>query len=120
MKLNKTIIISDIISILIAFGLFVWIFIEMKCVAIVYDRILNNLFIKNFNPVQKVSLSRNLCQESGMYSLINYTFPGIPDSCYDSKNNKVEAGECKIKNSTSLNIKAINQKNFTIWRNKII
>ena len=120
MKLNKTIIISDIISIFIAFGLFVWIFIEMKCVAIVYDRILNNLFIKNFNPVQKVSLSRNLCQESGMYSLINYTFPGIPDSCYDSKNNKVEAGECKTQNSTSLNIKAINQKNFTIWRNKII
>ena len=120
MKLNKTIIISDIISISIAFGLFVWIFIEMKCVAIVYDRILNNLFIKDFNPVQKISLSRNLCQESGMYSLINYSFPGIPPSCYDSKNNKVEIGECKAPNSTLLNIKEINEKNFTIWRNKIM
>ena len=60
----------------------------MKCVAIIYDRILNNLFIKDFNPVKKISLNRNLCQESDMYSLINYTFPGIPESCYNAKTNK--------------------------------
>ena len=120
MKLNKTIIISDIISILTAFGLFINIFIEMKCVAIIYDRILNNLFIKDFNPVKKISLSRNLCQESDMYSLINYTFPGIPESCYNAKTNDVQKGACSKQNSTLINIKQINQKNFSIWRNKIM
>ncbi len=120
MKLNKTIIISDIISILTAFGLFIHIFIEMKCVAIIYDRILNNLFIKDFNPVKKISLSRNLCQESDMYSLINYTFPGIPESCYNAKTNNVTKGACSKQNSTLINIKQINQKNFSIWRNKIM
>lgn len=120
MKLNKTIIISDIISILTAFGLFIWIFIEMKCVAIVYDRILNNLFIKDFNPVQKISLSRSTCQESGMYSLINYTFPGIPESCYNNITNTVEKGACSNKNSSFINIKQINKTNFSIWRNKIM
>ena len=72
MKLNKTIIISDILSILIAFTLFIWIFIEMKCVAIVYDRILNNIFKKDFTPVQRISLGRNRCQEDNMTSLKNY------------------------------------------------
>ena len=121
MKLNKTIIISDIISILTAFALFVWIFIEMKCVAIVYDRILNNLFIKDFNPVQKIILSRSSCQENGMYPLINYTFPGIPESCYNSKNKTVSEGACKDKKKADFQIiQPISKKNFTIWRNKIM
>lgn len=120
MKLNKTIIISDIISILAAFALFVWIFIEMKCVAIVYDRILNNLFIKDFNPVQKIILSRSSCQENGMYPLINYTFPGIPESCYNMKNKTVSNGECKEKSDNFKTIQEIKKKNFTIWRNKIM
>lgn len=120
MKLNKTIIISDIISIFAAFGLFIWIFIEMKCVAIVYDRILNNLFIKDFNPVQKITLNRNTCQEKGMYSLINYTFPGIPESCYNSASKKVSSGKCKTKNESLINIQEIDKKNFSIWRNKIM
>ena len=120
MKLNKTIIISDIISILTAFALFVWIFIEMKCVAIVYDRILNNLFIKDFNPVQKIILSRSSCQENGMYPLINYTFPGIAESCYNSKDKTVSEGACKEKSNDFKTIEKINKKNFTIWRNKIM
>jgi hypothetical protein len=117
MKLNKTIIISDIISILIAFALFIWIFIEMKCVAIVYDRILNNLFIKDFNPIQKINLRRTLCQEKGMFSLINYTFPGIPESCYDIDSKQLE--DCGQKNKNLSKIEKINKKNFTIWRNKV-
>lgn len=117
MKLNKTIIISDIISILLAFTLFIWIFIEMKCVAIVYDRILNNLFIKDFNPVQKINLGRNLCQEKDMYSLVNYTFPGIPESCYNNETKKIEKN-CKDPNF--IKIEKIDKKNFTIWRNKVL
>ena len=120
MKLNKTIIISDIISILIAFALFVWIFIEMKCVAIVYDRILNNIFIKDFNPVQTITLYRNECQDKNLFSLINYSFPGIPESCYDSKSKTVTKGLCTEQNGNLKNLKEIEQKNFTIWRNKII
>ena len=120
MKLNKTIIISDIISIFITFALFVWIFIEMKCVAIVYDRILNNLFIKDFNPIQKITLNRNLCQEKNTFSLVNYTFPGIPESCYDSNSRTVEGKSCSGQNTSKINIEEIPQKNFTIWRNKII
>ena len=120
MKLNKTIIISDILSILITFSLFIWIFIEMKCVAIVYDRILNNLFIKDFNPVQKITLSRNQCQEKNMYSLINYTFPGIREGCYNTKSHNIELGQCSTNNENFQNVEKIDKKNFTIWRNKIL
>ena len=120
MKINKTIIISDILSIIIAFSLFILIFIETKCVAIVYDRILNNLFIKDFNPVQKITLNRSQCQEKNMYSLINYTFPGIREGCYDSISNNIELGKCSSDNENYQNIEEISQKNFTIWRNKIM
>ena len=120
MKLNKTIIISDIISIFIAFLLFVWIFIEMKCVAIVYDRILNNLFIKDFNPVQTITLDRNRCQYKNMFPILNYTFPGIPESCYDSDSKTVKKNKCTEQNENLKTIEEIKKTNFTIWRNKII
>lgn len=117
MKLNKTIIISDILSILIAFALFIWTFIEMKCVAIVNDRIINNVFIKDFNPIQTISLGRNLCQEKDMFSLINYTFPGIQKFCYNKDTRTIETN-CTGNNT--ITIEEIQNKNFTIWRNKIM
>ena len=120
MKLNKTIIISDILSIFITFALFVWIFIEMKCVAIVYDRILNNLFIRNFNPIQAISLNRNSCQEKDLFPIVNYTFQGIPESCYDADSNTVEKNLCPKKQDNLIDIEEIPNKIFTIWRNKII
>ena len=92
----------------------------MKCVAIVYDRILFNLFIKDFNPVQKIILGRNSCQEKNMFPLLNYTFPGIPESCYDSNTKTVTKKSCPEKNEDLQNIEEIPKKNFTIWRNKII
>ena len=92
----------------------------MKCVAIVYDRIINNLFIKDFKPIQQISLSRSECQEENMYSLINYTFPGIREGCYDSKSQKVTLGKCKSNNKANINVGSIRQKTFNIWRNKII
>ena len=84
----------------------------MKCVEIVYDRILNNLFIKYFNPVQKITLNRNYFQENGMYFLINYTFPGIPESCYDTASKKVSSRKCKTKNESLINIQKIDKKFF--------
>ena len=120
MKINKTIIISDILSILIAFALFIWIFIEMKCVAIIYDRIINNLFIKDFNPIQQISLSRSECQEEDMSSLINYEFPGIREGCYDNISKKISLGKCTSNDENHQNIGEIKKKNFNIWRNKII
>jgi hypothetical protein len=121
MKLNKTIIISDILSIALAFVLFIIIFIEMKCVAIVYDKIFNNLFIKDFSPIQTLSLGRSLCQEEGMTSIINYTFPGIQKSCYENSTNKIYIGKnCSSINKKGLDIKDIDKKNFSIWRNKVI
>mgnify|MGYP006873070189 CR=1 FL=1 len=120
MKLNKTIIISDILSIALAFVLFIIIFIEMKCVAIVYDRIFNNLFIKDFTPIQAISLGRSLCQEENMVPIINYTFPGIPYSCYENSTNKIVVGNCSDSNKQGLQIKEIKEKDFTIWRNKVI
>ena len=120
MKINKTIIISDILSILIAFALFIWIFIEMKCVAIIYDRIINNLFIKDFNPIQQISLSRSECQEEDMNSLINYEFPGIREGCYNKNLKKISLGKCKSNDENLQNIGEIKKKNLNIWRNKII
>lgn len=117
MKLNKTIIISDILSILIAFWLFAWIFIEMKCVAIIYDRIIDNQFVTNFHPVQNISLNRGQCEEKNKYSLINYTFPGIQESCYFQSNDSVEPFECS---SEGVTIEEIPEKNFTIWRDRIM
>lgn len=119
MKLNKTIIISDILSILIAFVLFIWTFMEMKCVAIVNDRIINSVFIKDFNPIQTISLGRNLCQEKDMFSLINYTFPGIQKFCYNTYTRKIET-DCTEGKTNISNIEEIQDKNFTIWRNKIM
>ena len=121
MKLNKTIIISDILSIALAFVLFIIIFIEMKCVAIIYDRIFNNLFIKDFSPIQTISLGRSLCQEENMTSIINYTFPGIEESCYENSTNTIYIGKnCSTIKKQGLDIKEIDKKNFSIWRNKII
>ena len=122
MKLNKTIIISDILSILIAFTLFIWIFIEMKCVAIVYDRILNNIFKKDFTPVQRISLGRNRCQEDNMTSLINYIFPGIKGNCYDNSTGLFlgEDKTCQKGNENLINIEEVRQTNITIWRNKML
>jgi len=120
MKLNKTIIISDLLSIILAFVLFIIIFIEMKCVAIIYDRIFNNLFIKDFDPIQKISLGRSICQEEDMTSIINYTFPGIPESCYENSTNKVFNKNCTYLKKRGLDIKEILKKNFSIWRNKVI
>ena len=121
MKLNKTIIISDILSIALAFVLFIIIFIEMKCVAIIYDRIFNNLFIKDFTPIQSISLGRSLCQEEDMASIINYTFPGIEKSCYENSTNKLYIGNnCTTIKKQGLDIKSIDKRNFSIWRNKVI
>ena len=47
-----------------------------------------------------------------MYSLINYTFPRIPESCYNTASKKVSSGKCKTKNESLINIKKINKKIF--------
>ena len=120
MKLNKTIIISDILSIVLAFVLFIIIFIEMKCVAMIYDRIFNNLFIKDFAPIQTISLGRSLCQEKDMASIINYTFPGIKDCCYENSSSILFKGNCTSLKKQGLDIKEIDKKDFSIWRNKVI
>ena len=120
MKLNKIIITTDFLCITFSLALFILIFLEMKCVSIIYDRILNNLFIKDFKPVQKISLNRNICQEKDMYPLLNYTFPGISESCYDKTANKVTKGKCKKENITLITIPKIKRQKLSVWRNKIM
>lgn len=116
MKINKTIILSDIISIFIAFWLFIWIFMEMKCVVIINNRVLNVLFSEDLVPIKKLSLGRNKCQESESYALFNYSFSGIKEICV---NTSLFLVDCS-KSEGNQKVEEIPSKTMNIWRNKIM
>ena len=120
MKINKFIIFLDLSNILITFGLFILLFFEMKLVCIIYDRILNNLFLFDFHPIQKLFLGRSECQENETFPLINYIFPGINENCYDNNSHSFLNSLCSEDKDNYISIKQIKEKNLTIWRNKII
>ena len=121
MKIKDLIIYTtDFISIIFLFILFIWIFMEMKCVSLIYDRIFNHIFAQKFQPIQDIILNRNFCPEEKMYPLLNYTFLGIADSCYNITEHTVKKGLCKVKDTNLINIPKINKKVFSIWRDKML
>lgn len=118
MKINKTIILSDIISIAIAFWLFIIIFFEMKNVIVINHRVLNVLFVDNIKPLKKISLGRSKCQETESNPLFSYSFLGIKENCVNNENNLINK-KCDDQEGYKV-IEEIPSQNLHIWRNKVI
>ena len=120
MKGNKLTVSMDMLLVLFSFILFVCSFLEVRNVIQLDTKVLNNIFMKNLEPIENISLGRNWCDNSkGYYSLFNYTFAGVNENCYDTNTHKFLNKSCSLTNNT-IPIEGIPEKTLSIWRDKNI
>lgn len=120
MKGNKLTVSMDMLLVLFSFILFVCSFLEVRNVIQLDTKVMNNIFMKNLEPIENISLGRNWCDNSkGYYSLFNYTFAGVNENCYNNITHKFLNKSCSLTNNT-IPIEAIPEKTLSIWRDKNI
>lgn len=116
MKSNRLTLAMDILLVLFAFVDFILCFLEMKNLILLDKKLFQTIFGKTFNPIQSITVGRNICDEKKGYEpLIEYEFKGIPECCYNG--NTFEMGK---KDKCLIPISEISPVSISTWRDKKI
>lgn len=119
MKSNKLTVSMDVLLFSFAFMIFVCSFFEIRNIIHLDTKMLQNIFMKNLEPIEDIKLGRNYCEEDkGYYPLVNYTFGGVKEHCYIQKTQKVVSKSCS--SSKDISIGPIEPKTLNIWHDKNI
>lgn len=119
MKNNKLTVSMDMLLVSFAFMIFVCSFLEIRNIIHLDTKMLQNIFMKNLEPIEDIKLGRNYCEEDkGYYPLVNYTFAGVKEYCYIQGTKKIVNKSCSSSNDISIG--PIEPKTLNIWHDKNI
>ena len=103
MKSNKLTVSMDMLLVSFAFMIFVCSFLEIRNIIHLDTKMLQNIFMKNLEPIEDIKLGRNYCEEDkGYYPLVNYTFAGVKEYCYIQETKKIVNKSCSSSNDISI------------------
>ena len=110
-------ILMDFLSMVFGFMIFICCFFEMKSIIYIKNKVKNNIF-RDFEPIVDINISRSRClTEKGYYPILNYTFKGVDENCYDVDNNKFLNHSCSNSENFST-VNQINENTINIWRER--
>lgn len=118
MRFNKTILIADFICFIATIILFIYSFFEIQNISIVYDKVINNIFLQDFTPIQEIYIGRGECQVENTVPIFAYNFGGVDENCLE--NNTILNKTCPSSDSKYKQIPAISKRKMLIWRNKLL